>query len=74
MGVDGLEPPNSKEKGFTVPRNCRYAIRPKLIQYVKELNLALPNGFEPVTYALTVRCSTVELKEQNKKTLTDVFS
>ena len=37
--ADGLEPPNSEERRFTVSSNCRYAIQ----AFVEDI------GFEPMT-------------------------
>ena len=47
LGREGLEPPNPIGSGFTVRRNCHYAISPKL-----------PVGLGPTTPRLQITCST----------------
>ena len=49
VGRDGFEPPNSNEKGFTVPRSWPLCYLPNL--------MASPLGFEPRTLALEEPCS-----------------
>lgn len=40
VGGEGLEPPNPNGSGFTVRRNCHYAILPSLSK-----DCPLPSGF-----------------------------
>ena len=55
VGGEGLEPPNPNGSGFTVRRNCHYAILPETTYSL--LVFGWPVGLEPTTFGTTIRRS-----------------
>ena len=47
----------TRRSGFTVRRNCRYAILPKRLSEIPEALCEPKEGFEPTTPRLQITCS-----------------